>query len=289
MTVVVPVYRHWSTLEALLTCLRQQTLARHRFRVVLVDNEPGEGERPEIDGDFELLTCTTPGSYAARNVAVAKWIDATDWFVFTDADCRPQTDWLEMLAATISEVGSGGSGADLISGEVVMSASSETPSWAEIYDLVKGIPQREYAERGFAATANLAVDSRVFRRLGFFDASAFSGSDRLFCLAAKREGFGLRFQPLARVRHPARSDLAEVLAKARRIRGAQIARSRGARRWIRIAYAVAPPVLPLKRLWCHREQPMRRRLIAALVQCRLWAAELPEIYRILKGGTAERR
>ncbi|WP_110666730.1 glycosyltransferase family 2 protein [Salinicola halophilus] len=287
LTVVVPVYRQWTMVESLLACLQAQTLARHRFRIVLVDNDPEASVASRTD--VEVVTCTTPGAYAARNAAIDLWIDETDWFVFTDADCRPAADWLAVLAETIDEVEASERDCRLISGDVVMTASGPRPNWAEIFDLVKGIPQRDYASQGFAATANLAVSAAVFRRVGRFDATAFSGGDRQFCLTASARGYSLRYQPLARVRHPARRTFEEILRKARRVRGAQLRRSRGLERWARIAYALAPPVLPISRLWRRRDQPSRYRLIAVLVQCRLWVREGPEIVRILKGGTAERR
>lgn len=286
LTIVVPVYRQWQMVEKLLECLRGQTLPVDRFRIVLVNNEQDFDASGFVKGNVEVLECRTPGSYAARNLAVDRWIDETHWFVFTDADCQPENDWLEQLLAAIDDCGDD---LGLISGNVVMVPSEPHPGWAEIYDLVKGIPQREYAGRGFGATANLAVAADIFRHIGAFDAAAFSGGDRLFCLKARRHGYALKYHPLARVHHPARSGFDEVFRKTCRVRGGQIIRSRGWKRWARVAYALAPPLLPLKRLWCRRDQPRRYRLIAVVIQCRLWMAEMPEIYRILKGGPAERR
>ncbi|WP_457809459.1 glycosyltransferase family 2 protein [Kushneria sp. EE4] len=285
LTVVVPVYRQWAMVEELLDCLMRQTLPKDYFRIVLVNNEAGFDASRYANRQVEVIDCGTPGAYAARNRGIEHFIDDTQWFVFTDADCRPEPDWLVHLWDAMQSHGRH----CLLSGHIEMVASSAKPGWAEIHDLVKGIPQKEYAAKGFGATANLAVPADAFRDMGGFDASAFSGGDRLLCLKAGRHGYPLHYVSRACVNHPARTRYAEISTKARRIRGAQVARSRGLERLARVMYSLSPPVLPVVRLSGKRNQPIARRIIASLVQCRIWLDEIPEVFRALRGGGLERR
>ena len=285
LTIIVPVYRQWTMVEELLNCLKQQTLPESYFRIVLVNNETGFDASCYACQHVLIINCESPGAYAARNQGVEYFLNDTEWFVFTDADCRPEPEWLERMWKAMQSLGKH----CLLSGNIKAVANSSHPGWAEIHDLVKGIPQEEYAVRGFGATANLAVPADAFRLMGGFDTSAFSGGDRLLCLKATRYGYPLHYLPLACVKHPARTSYTEIATKARRIRGAQVARSRGLERLIRVMYSLTPPVLPVVRLLKKRDQTVMHRVIASLVQCRIWLNEVPEVFRALRGAPLERR
>src|SRR5690606_21948790 len=95
-SVIVTVNDHWDLVLWLLERLREQSLSQDRFEVLLVDNGSTQSSPPdELPGNVRILTCSTPGSYAARNVAIEAARGA--WLVFTDADCLPRSDWLERL------------------------------------------------------------------------------------------------------------------------------------------------------------------------------------------------
>ena len=90
--VIVPVFNDQIRLNHLLESLALQTLDPNLFIVTIVDN--GSESPIVIPGSLpyscKLISCSIPGSYAARNAA---W-PARALIAFTDADCLPAT-WLE--------------------------------------------------------------------------------------------------------------------------------------------------------------------------------------------------
>lgn len=275
LSVIVPVYQSWGDLPGLLAALAAQEL--RDFELIIVDNEPEA--RPEAavrsalpaDPPFRLLSAPAPGSYAARNAGAAVAQGAR--LVFTDADCRPVPGWLAAFAAADAR-------APLLAGPVRMRLGPDPGPW-EIYDAVRGIPQERYIRRGYATTANLSVTAAVFRALGGFDATRFSGGDAEFCRRAGAAGQGIALVPGAVVDHPARASRAASLAKARRIKGGQVAAGPARRRALWTLRSLMPPLREMAAYLRDRRHPWRHRLVAGAVRLRLWGAELAEIVRLL--------
>ncbi len=282
-SVVVPVYRDWHLVPALLACLQRQTLAPERFEVILVDNgSPDFAVPPALPENARIVRCETPGSYAARNEGVRH--SRGEWLAFTDADCLPAPEWLGAL----DEEAGRHAWATLIAGAVEVVGLSAAPSAAEIHDIVRGIPQARYVGRGYGATANLAAPRAVFDAVGGFDAGRFSGGDADFCRRAGARGVALVYAPRARVDHPARATWRAVAAKARRIKGGQIARGSPRRRAAWVARTLVPPVPEAWRLLGATRHPLRHRLVAVAVQAGLWGVEVGETIRLLAGGDPRR-
>ncbi|MBP7003012.1 glycosyltransferase [Amaricoccus sp.] len=286
VSVIVPVYRHWDLVPGLLAALAAQDF--RDFEILLVDNAPHEG-RPELalPGNARVLACAAPGSYAARNAALATARGRL--LAFTDADCLPDPGWLAALVAAAGpETGTETGTERLLAGPVRMTTLGPSPSRWEAYDLIRGIPQARYVRLGYAATANLAVPASVFARLGGFDEGRLSGGDAAFCRRAGAAGIPIALVEGAVVAHPARASWEELARKARRVKGGQI---RGGSRLSRLVWLVrtlTPPVRAHRRfLAAPRPRSERRAAIAALY--RLWGVELAETFRLLCGGLPERR
>lgn len=281
VSVIVPVFRHWDLVPALLDALAAQAPGAGDVEILLVDND-AQAPPPvlALPQNARILPCPAPGSYAARNAGAAAARGV--WLVFTDADCRPDPGWLAAFRAAMAETP-----AALLAGPVRMTAPAQ-PSAAAIHDLVRGIPQAAYVARGYAATANLALPAAVFRALGGFDGSRFSGGDADLCRRAGRAGHALRLVEGAGVAHPARADWAAIAAKARRVKGGQIAAGPRGRR---LAWGLRTLVPPLRESLAYLARPhsWRYRLTAVAVRFRLWGVELAETARLLAGGRPERR
>ena len=72
-----------------------------RFDVVVVDNASTEDVAAAVPADerFTLLVEPRRGSYAARNTGLG--VARGEVLAFTDADCRPDPDWLTEAVAEL--------------------------------------------------------------------------------------------------------------------------------------------------------------------------------------------
>lgn len=286
VSVIVPVFNQWDLLPALVDCVKAQSLPEKDFELLLIDN--GSDCVPVLDDEFDFarcLSCSAPGSYAARNYGAA--YARGKFFVFTDADCRPRRDWLRELIGSVSPAQSANT---VVAGAVaIVPRNREDLNAVELYDTVMGIPQALYVKRGYGVTANLMVPAAAFGQLGGFDARRFSGGDAEFCRRATAAGFQLRYCSTAVVDHPARVDMQSLITKARRIKGGQLGAGPVPRR---LQYGIRT-FLPPVRAWSRAARApgwtCKQRTIVCIVQARLWLAELSELFRLLLGKQPERR
>lgn len=285
VTVIVPVYEDWHDAMGLIEALKAQTLNQDLWTAVFVDNGSEVlPERSSLPGFVNLTTCTTPGSYAARNEGLKA--ASSEYLVFTDADCRPDPQWLEQMLVRLDSDDS----PDLVAGDVIVGKLDQgEPNVYELYDIALGLPQKRYVSRGYAVTANLAVRRDVFDGVGVFDARRFSGGDAEFCRRAGFAGYKLVFAPDAAVHHPARSEWRQLERKARRVKGGQLLNGPRMRRAMFCIRTFLPPVFAfLFALQCRRISKFRRFQVCA-VQSRLWLTEMSEVLRLFLGATPERR
>jgi non-ribosomal peptide synthetase component F len=225
VSVIVPAR---GSVEPLARCLeallREQTVPRAEFEVIVVDN--GLERAADLRRRFPEITWAREegiGSYAARNRGLA---EATGEFVaFTDADCIPASDWLERALIALRTTD-----ATLVGGtiEFVGTANGDLTCYERfeqaMFDWAK--PQRMVNERGFAVTANLVAYRSIFDRVGPFDGDLRSSGDREWTQRAVAKGETLRYCREARVRHPSRASFPPMLKKIVRLRGGYIALAR---------------------------------------------------------------
>jgi glycosyltransferase involved in cell wall biosynthesis len=286
VSVIVPVYNHWHLVPDLLKCLEGQSLETRNFELLLVDN--GSDDLPEDPGlppFARLLVCRTPGSYAARNMAIAE--SRGSILAFTDADCRPSPQW---LAAGLAAFDGQPETPRLVAGDVAV----EPQDWdvmtpTEAYDVSLGLPQARYVSKGYAVTANLFVGRAVFDSVGLFDASRFSGGDAEFCRRAVASGVPLVFNQTARIVHPARRDWSELVAKRRRVKGGQITAGSIRRRLMYGVRSFLPPVFAWRNAIKAKQLTGAQRLLVCRLLAKLWIVDMLEVVRLLAGGVPLRR
>ena len=276
--VIVPVFNDQDRLNCLLTALARQTLDPRLFSVTVVDN----GSQlpifiPEgLPFDCRLMFCSQPGSYAARNVA---WPMAkAPWIAFTDADCLPETTWLE-VGVEATRVAHNGRLPRLLAGriEIIPSSRKElTP--ADLLEVYFGMPQERYVRcGGYGITANLWVETSLLKSLGGFDERRKSGSDRDFCLRANQLDVKVIYMHACSLHHPAR-DRDELVLKSRRLIGGRVdaAGSNFARRLVALFMHLKPLLregwvclhLPLP--WVKRLQMLFLMFVLRMVAVREW-------------------
>jgi glycosyltransferase involved in cell wall biosynthesis len=200
ISVVIPVLDGRDGLPSTLDALVDQH-GVDDVEVLVVDNGSTDGT-PEIAARHRIapkvLHESARGPYAARNLG----IDAASGEVvaFTDADCRPEPDWLAAGVAAVD------AGADLVAGSIVQEPTGPQPSLWERYDRATYLRQDQYVTgQGFGATANLFVRRAVFDAIGPFRPELVASGDLEFGRRATAAGFRLVYAAGARVRHRPRT------------------------------------------------------------------------------------
>lgn len=286
ITVIVPVFNHWDIVPSLMERIDRQSLDKKKFELLVVDNASDI-----IMNKFtwpvwaRLMTCTTPGSYAARNTAIRS--ARGKLLAFTDADCLPDSDWLENGLEYFNRYHS--EKRIFAGGIKVLPQNFKHMTRSEVFDVVMGLPQERYVKRGYGVTANLMIPANAFEEVGLFDESRFSGGDAEFCRRALSNGWKLEYCPLASVVHPARREWKELKTKQQRIKGGQLKSGPASRR---IMFAVISFVPPFRQFYFALKSShlsFWHRLSVCATWCRLWIVGLSEVLRLLCGGQPERR
>lgn len=269
VAVIIPVYNDGDRLALCLEALEKQTLATSRFHIVAVDN--GSSTPPtHLVGrysNFTLLHESKPGSYSARNRALAN-IKA-DYYAFTDADCIPSPQWLEQAIKILTQPD-----VDAVGGAVsIFCEHPQAPSIIEILDVIKAFPQQTYVEtQHFAVTANLSMRAAALEKIGRFNDALKSGGDKEWCRRLHAAGGKLVYSDSAEVYHPARATLDEHKTKVRRvIHGAYARRKSDANTsaymgFRNILMGLMPPIRKARIIWSQfNNQSMFFRLEAIVI------------------------
>ncbi|MEG4342660.1 glycosyltransferase [Microcoleus sp. A003_D6] len=223
VSVVVPVYNGEADLPDLIECLRSQTYPPNKVEYLIVDNnsrdrtstiiQTAASNPPELRGgsNFNRITIRhltenqIQSSYAARN----KGIHAStgEIIAFTDADCRPESDWLENLVKPFVDLEIGISAGEILAlpGKTILEQHA---------DRQNTLSQKHTLAHPFCPygqTANLAVRRLVLQQIGLFRPYLTSGGDADLCWRILREtSYKLHFAQNAIVRHRHRSTIKQL-------------------------------------------------------------------------------
>ena len=264
-SVVIPVLGHREALRHCLQALARQQLPRDTFEVIVVENGPIAGAAERI-ADLQAALADFPadrvlheprsGPYAARNLGLAA--ARADIIAFTDADCRPDADW---LANGIGHLHAHPEAAAVAGAIHLFPISVLRRTGVELYELRHGFQQDKYVLLdGFGATANLFVRRAAFDRVGPFDPSLLSGGDREWGVRLTASGATIAYEPAAIVRHPARPTLRQLSRKISRVTDGDIT-LRHRNGWSRRRYArycLGPLRPPVRTIWQARRDPVLR-------------------------------
>lgn len=234
ISVVIPVYRDWARLRTCLDALARQTVGPEAFEILLANNEPQAGcPLAALPANARLVDEHRPGSYAARNTAIAT--AAGRVLAFTDSDCVPDPHWLER-ALRLIEANPGAR----VTGPIPVFREPGSSYLAFVYDFHTAFKQAQAAAKGSCATANLVVERDVFDRVGPFNAALVSGGDTEWGERAHRAGVPLLYDEGVIVAHPARRTLAEIIRKKRRVAGSEAQRRSYPTFWY-VLFKLLPP------------------------------------------------
>lgn len=222
VSVIIPIYNGEGDLPDLLACLLQQTFAPDRVEYLLVDNNSRDRTSEMLQQALPefaqrgltlrpLQATAIQSSYAARNAGIRA--AQSDILVFTDADCRPQPNWLQRLVQPLQDAAIA-----LVVGEV---AALPGQTWLEQYaQAQETLSQRHTLNHPFCPygqTANVAIRRRAFEQIGLFRPYLTTGGDADMCWRILREtAADYQFVPEAIVQHQHRTTLQELGKQWRR-------------------------------------------------------------------------
>lgn len=210
VSVIVPVYNGEEDLPELLQGFRQQTYPSDRLEYLIVDN--GSRDRTweilqaaDLPNLKPLSQTQIQSSYAARNLGIKT--AQYDILAFTDADCRPQPQWLENLVQPFAKPEIG-----LSVGEIIALAGNTLLE--QHADRQETLSQKHTLANAFCPygqTANLAVRRSIFEQVGLFRPHLTTGGDADICWRILREtDWKHEFVPDATVKHRHRRTLKEL-------------------------------------------------------------------------------
>jgi glycosyltransferase involved in cell wall biosynthesis len=268
ISVVIPHLNQPDALETCLTSLDGQSLGRHLFEVIVVDNGSVSTPKEIVTAHSGTLLCEArPGPGPARNFGVKH--ASADIIAFIDADCRAHRDWLNNALQMVRSSPQG----TIFGGDVRIwcSQGNATFTAIEAYEDVFSYRFKMFIERhGYCGTGNLVVRRSDYEKAGPF-AGIELAEDVEWGQRARSAGLNFRYAPEMVVYHPARHSLRELCVKWDRHIQHDLNMLRGKPLWkIRwtsraLAILASPIVDSMKLLGSNRIQDVSTRLKAILV------------------------
>ena len=219
VSVVVPVYNGETDLPDLIECLRSQTYPPHRVEYLLVDNKSRDRTstilqtvaKSRSQEGFNQITIrnlsenTIQSSYAARNKGIRA--STGEIIAFTDADCRPESQWLQNLVEPFADLEIG-----ITCGEILaLPGNSLLEKHATRENTLSQKHTLAHPFCAYGQTANLAVRREILARVGLFRPYLTSGGDADLCWRILREtSYKMYFAEKAIVRHRHRSTIKQL-------------------------------------------------------------------------------
>jgi glycosyltransferase involved in cell wall biosynthesis len=207
-SVIVPAYNAEKTIEECLKALLEQDFPKQDYEIIVVDDGSTDGTaKVAAKYPVRVIRQKHAGPAAARNAGARN--ARGEIFVFTDADCRPRSNWLSTLLSSFAAADIGGVGGPY-------ETSDEGP-------ILSRIIGREIAYKharmpkfvDYLGSFNCAYRKDLFQKAGGFDESFMeaSGEDNDLSYRVAAMGYRLVFNPKAIVAHKHPSKLADYLRK----------------------------------------------------------------------------
>jgi glycosyltransferase involved in cell wall biosynthesis len=212
ISAIVPIYNGEQDIPPLIECLEAQTYPKDAVEYLLVDNNSSDRtlqllQKAAAKTTIELIPLTESkiqSSYAARNLGIRQ--AKGEILAFTDADCRPQPDWLTELIEPFAnpEIG-------LVAGEIIgLTGATILEKYAERTEVLAAKFSLAHPFCPYGQTANLAIRKEIFAKVGLFRPHLTTGGDADICWRILREtGWKIEYAPKAIIAHRHRDNLAD--------------------------------------------------------------------------------
>ncbi len=220
VAVIIPIYNGAADLPDLLSCLEQQTVPQAQVEYWLVDNNSTDSTAAVLQAftanaartNFHWLRETNiQSAYAARNTGIKA--TQADILVFTDADCRPQPDWLCHLLQPFTDPKVG-----IVAGEVAaLPGHTLLERYADRHATLSQKHTLAHPFYPYGQTANLAVRRHSLIQVGLFRPYLTTGGDADLCWRILQQSdWQIHFAEQAIVQHRHRSTLGDLRSQWRR-------------------------------------------------------------------------
>ena len=281
VSVIIPHVDDLENLRRCLSLLAIQTMPKDEFEIIVVDNNSRCGiaaVREVCGGMANAVPAPIQGAAEARNAGVRA--SRGRYLAFIDSDCSPSSDWLTRGIAALGT-------ADMVGGSVDVGViDADNPTSVEAFEKVFAFNFKRYVEKeGFSGAGNMFVSRKIFDAVGEFRTGV--SEDKDWGHRAVSLGYHWRYEPEARVSHPARRDWTELTRKWRRLtkEGFTAMRDKplGRLRWILRSWLILfSPVLHVGKILRSTKLDRvesRLKAIAILFRLRWW--RFIECHRVL--------
>lgn len=246
VAVVIPIFNGAADLPDLLSCLEQQTYPQTQVEYWLVDNNSTDATAKILQDFTANSACSSfhwlretniQSAYAARNTGIKA--TQAEILVFTDADCRPQPDWLLQLVQPFADPKAG-----IVAGEVTaLPGNTLLERYADRHATLSQRHTLTHPFCPYGQTANLAVRRQILQQVGLFRPHLTTGGDADLCWRILQQSdWQIRFAEQAIVQHRHRSTLGDLRSQWRRygrsnrylheLHGVSLAKELALRDWI---------------------------------------------------------
>lgn len=202
-SIVIPTYNRPQRLAKCLEAISRLDYQRDRVEVIIVD----DGSPMSLDAvvnpyqeqlQLTLIRQDNAGPAKARNTGASH--AKGDFLVFTDDDCQPDANWLQVFASHFQEH------PDLMLGGYTINQLTEnicSQSSQLLIDYLYDYYNVDGQEATFFASNNLALPRHKFMELGSFDTTfpLAAGEDRELCDRWLFSGYKMKYIPEATVYH----------------------------------------------------------------------------------------
>ncbi len=221
VTVIIPIYNGENDLPDLLKCLYEQTYDRALVEYLLVDNNSSDrtaeilqaAVEKAVNNNFQIRHLTEnkiQSSYAARNLGIRN--SSYDILAFTDADCRPQPDWLSNLVKPFTNQQIG-----VVVGEIIaLHGNSLLEQYAQRNQLMSQHFLLKHPFGAYGQTANIAIRKQALVKSGLFRPHLTTGGDADICWRIQQQGWKLEYAADAIISHRHRATLNNFRSQFRR-------------------------------------------------------------------------
>ncbi len=201
ISVIIPTFNRPDQLKNCLSALSELDYPRAAWEVIIVD-DGGNSLLDKITAEFHtqldifLLRQSNAGPAAARNTGARQ--ARGELLAFTDDDCKPEKNWLNILAAYYRKTPE-----RIIGGKTVNRLRNNLFSTASQYivDIVYRHYNKHKDDARFFASNNIAIPKALYHKIGGFTETFRTSEDRELCDRWRFKGYKLTYAPEAIILH----------------------------------------------------------------------------------------